>query len=254
VGTWTKDYKAFLDELCSAEIDGKPFLKGFDDLYNDLDVKFILYLDADYYEDVKADPDDFVKKFKMVSTWKTSNMNCFDTNCKIVKYDTPGDILEAFYSPRLVAYEQRRLKEMERLEHHMLECDAKARFLRLVLDGTIDLRRKEDDEIVALMKSCSLPPLSKPEQPDSVDAFDYLLRLRIDRVKKAAIVEAEQSLIAARIAFETLRDTTASALWLTDLADFEKAWTAMKAHREQVLAGAVSATPVKKRKFKVVDA
>jgi hypothetical protein len=38
------------------------------------------------------------------------------------------------------------------------------------------------------------------------------------------------------------------------LADFEKAWTAMKAHREQVLAGAVSATPVKKRKFKVVDA
>jgi DNA topoisomerase-2 len=252
VGTWTKDYKAFLDELCSTEIDGKPFLKGFDDLYNDLDVKFVLYLDPDYYEDVKADPEDFIKRFKLSTSWKTSNMNFFDTKLKIVKRDTPGDILEDFYTPRLAAYELRRQAEMSRLEHHMLECDAKARFLRLVLDGTIDLRRKEDSEIVAMMKSHSLPPLSKMDQPDTVDAFEYLLRLRIDRVKAAAIVEAEQSLVAARMAFETLRDTTAAALWTADLTEFEASWTQMKHQREQFLAGAATAAPVKKRKFKVV--
>ena len=251
VGTWTKDYKAFLDELCSEELNGKPFLKSFDDLYNDLDIKFVLYLEADYYEDVKADPEEFVKKFKLVSSWKLTNMNCFDADLKITKYSCAGDILEAYYAPRLVAYEKRRLTEMERLERHMLECDAKARFLRLVLDGTIDLRRKEDTEIVDIMKSHSLPALSKPDVND-VDAYDYLLRLRIDRVKAAAIKEVEQTLIASRIAYETLRDTNASALWLEDLKEFDASWHTMKAHREQVLAGAaVGATAAKKRKYKV---
>ena len=251
VGTWTKDYKAFLDEMCNEELNGKPFLKSFDDLYNDLDIKFVLYLEADYYEDVKADPEEFVKKFKLSTNWKLTNMNCFDTELKITKYSCAGDILEAFYSPRLTAYETRRLKEMERLEHHMLECDAKSRFLRLVLEGTIDLRRKEDNEIVEIMKSHQLPPLSKPDVED-IDSYEYLLRLRIDRVKAAAIKEIEQMLITARIAFETLRDTNASALWLTDINEFESAWRSMKAHREQVLSGAsVGATAQKKRKFKV---
>ena len=252
VGTWTKDYKAFLDELCNEEMNGRPFLKSFDDLYNDLDIKFVLYLDSDYYEDVKADPEDFVKKFKLSTQWKLTNMNCFDTQLKIVKYNNAGDILEAYYGPRLTAYETRRLKEMERLERHMLECDAKSRFLRLVLDGTIDLRRKEDEEIVVIMKTHQLPALSK-EDDDDVDAYDYLLRLRIDRVKAAAIKEIEQALVASRIAYETLRDTTASALWLADLNEFEGAWRAMKAHREQVLAGASvgAAAAAKKRKLKV---
>jgi hypothetical protein len=101
------------------------------------------------------------------------------------------------------------------------------------------------------MKSHQLPPLSKPDVED-IDSYDYLLRLRIDRVKAAAIKEIEQMLIAARIAFETLRDTNASALWLTDINEFESAWRLMKAHREQVLSGAsVGATAQKKRKFKV---
>ena len=251
VGTWTKDYKAFLDELCSEELNGKPYLKSFDDLYNDLDIKFILYLEADYYEDIKADPEEFVKKFKLASNWKLTNMNCFDADLKITKYSCAGDILEAYYGPRLVAYETRRVKEMERLERHMLECDAKSRFLRLVLDGTIDLRRKEDEEIVAVMKSHSLPALSKPDVND-IDAYDYLLRLRIDRVKAAAIKEIEQALVTSRMAYEMLRDTNASALWLDDLKEFESTWTMMKAHREQVLAGAaVGATASKKRKYKV---
>ena len=259
VGVWTKDYKAFLDEICSGEAKGslsddkKPVLKGFDDLYNDLDVKFILYMDHDYYEDIKADRAEFVKRFKLANSWKTSNMNCFDTNMKIVKYDSASAILESFYGPRLMYYERRRLMEMARLERQMLECDARARFLRFVLDGTIDLRRKEDEEIVEIMKTCSLPPLSSLETPDNVDAYEYLLRLRIDRVKASAIQEAENSLMTARMSFEKLRDTTASALWLSDLVDFEKVWAKAKIERVDFLSGAGSSTAEKqkKRRFKV---
>jgi DNA topoisomerase-2 len=238
VGTWTKDYKVFLDTLCGGDggaavgDDGKPVMKSFDDLYDDDTVRFVLYIEPDYYEDIKADTAEFEKRFKLTSSWRLSNMTCFDTDMRIVKYSTIGDILEAFFEPRLEAYERRRLNEMARLERDALEADAKARFLRAVLDGTLDLRRASDEDIVAAMKHHALPPLSQPSSPDTIDAYDYLLRLRMDRVKAKAIQDAEMAVIAARTAYETLRDTTASALWLQDLEDFESAWDIMQMVRQ----------------------
>ena len=236
VGTWTKDYKVFLDELCNGEkagLDdaGKPVLKSFDDLYDDETVNFILYVDSDYYEDIKADQTEFEKRFKLTTTWRLSNMTCFDEEMRIVKYATVGDMVEAFFTPRLTAYENRRQNEMARLEREALEADAKARFLQAILNGSLELRGADDDEIVSGMQINSLPPLSNPEKPDDVEAYEYLLKLRMDRVKASAVEEAQKAVIAARTAYESLRDTTASALWLNDLEDFEEAWTNMEAHR-----------------------
>jgi len=252
VGVWTKDYKVFLDTLCGGDGTaavsdaGRPVLKSFDDLYDDDTVRFILYLDHDYYEDVKADYAEFEKRFKLTSSWRLSNMTCFDNNMKIAQYETVGDIMEAFYGPRLAAYEARRLNEMARLERDALEADAKARFLRAVLDGSLELRKAEDDEIVESMKRLSLPPLSDPEFPDAVDAYEYLLKLRIDRVKAAAISEAEQVVLNARMAYEQLRDTTASALWLKDLEAFELGWTQMVKTRENA-SSTTGASSAKKK-------
>lgn len=241
VGTWTKDYKVFLDEVCSGDKailgdDGKPILKSFDDLYDDDTVNFILYFEADYYEDIKADPAEFEKRFRLTSSWKLTNMTCFDHEMKIVKYNTIGDMLEAFYTPRLIAYEERRTKEMARLERDALEADAKARFLQAVLDGTMDLRQMKDEDIVIKMYEHNLPALDNEEDPDHIDSYEYLLRLRIDRVKAAAIQDAQKAVLAARMAYETLRDTTACALWLKDLQTFETAWEKMMIVRQAAMS------------------
>jgi len=256
VGTWTHDYKAFLDELCvaggtagkgsseggrggdpSKTEDGKPVLRNFEDLYTHIDIKFNLELDPDYYDDAKANPVEFEKRFKLTSTWRTSNMVAFDTESKITKYNCVGDMLEAFYGPRLAAYERRRQAEIERLRREAIEADAKARFLAAVLAGTIDLRRAEDDDIVAAMIAHELPALPEGAAATSVDSYEYLLRLRIDRVKAAAVSEQEKAVATAKAALATLEETTASALWLHDLDDFMVAWTKMRAEREAALAG-----------------
>jgi DNA topoisomerase-2 len=245
VGVWTKDYKAYLDEISSAEKlkdgekvpkamehaytdDGKPLLKSFDDLYTDDEVKFILYFDEDTYEDLKAHPSEIEKRFRLTSVWRTTNMTAFDDEMKIQKYNTVGQIMEAYYGPRLEAYEVRRKREMERLEHEAKVADATARFIRAVLEGVLDLRRKSDEEIVASLRGLELPALSGGE---SVDGWDYLLRLRMDRVKATAIAEAEAALERARAAVAELAATTAGQLWLKDLADFESAWEKMLATR-----------------------
>ena len=190
-------------------------------------------MENDYYEDIKADMAEFEKRFKLTTSWKLSNMTCFDAEMKIVKFSTVGDILEAYYVPRLIAYETRRVREMERLEKDALEADAKARFLRAVLEGSLDLRKATDEEIVEAMVKHSLPPISDPEFPDTVDAYEYLLKLRMDRVKASAIKDAEDSVLKARMAYELLRDTTASALWLEDIQAFKAAWEIMQKTREK---------------------
>jgi hypothetical protein len=72
----------------------------------------------------------------------------------------------------------------------------------------------------------------------------------MDRVKASAIEEAEKAVIAARMAYEELRDTTASALWLEDLSDFETAWTMMQAYRENSVGSSGGATQKKRRSKK----
>jgi len=242
VGTWTKDYKTFLDTFCTASSkeemptafgsDGQAILKSFDDLYTDEDVKFTLFLSEDYYEDCKAHPADFEKRFRLTGMWRTTNMVAFDAEMKIVKYSSPGSIAEAFYQPRLIAYETRRLKEMERLRAEAVETDAKARFIRAVLEGTLELRRATDEEIVASLKAHSLPALSG--DAESIAGYEYLLRLRMDRVKANAIVEAEECVRKAMAAVAELEKTTASELWLKELDDFEAGWDLLMKSRVSV--------------------
>jgi DNA topoisomerase-2 len=210
--------------------DNTPLLKSFDDLYTDEEVKFVLYFDQDGFEDMKAHPDDFEKRFRLSSVWRTTNMVAFDANSKITKYGSVGQMLEAYYVPRLAAYEMRRLNEIDRCRADAVEADAKARFIRAVLEGTLDLRRASDSAIVDAMKAHDLPALSlshNANTKDEVDGWDYLLRLRMDRVKASAVEDAEKAVLIARATVERLQATTAAQMWLADLEEFEVALTKM---------------------------
>ena len=177
---------------------------------------------------MKAHPEEFEKRFKLSSSWRTTNMVAFDDERKLTRYNSAGHIMESFYSPRLAAYEERRLKEMERLKAEAVEADAKARFIRAVLEGSIDLRRKTDTEIIEIMNKHDLPSLAADK---GIDGWEYLLRMRMDRVKASAIKESEDAATAAKAAVEELLATTAGAMWLRDLDDFDKAWATMVQQR-----------------------
>jgi DNA topoisomerase-2 len=251
VGVWTKDYKGFLDEMCTAASkeamkdaftdDGLLILKSFDDLYTDEEVKFVLNLSEDYCEEIKAHPEDFEKRFRLTSSWRTTNMVAFDPDLKIVRYSTAGHILEAFYGPRLAAYEVRRVREIERLGKEAVQADAVARFIRAVLEGSLELRRATDEDIVRMMVAHALPALSAGAA-GSVDCYEYLLRLRMDRVKASAITDAERYACEARAAVEELENTTAGQLWLKDLGELETAFI----KQGEVRAAAMASAPKKK--------
>jgi DNA topoisomerase-2 len=262
VGTWTKDYKEFLDNLCDkedkigkdakkeakkAETGSKSSkgtkssakevepcgIKGFDSLYTDSEVKFVLYFNEDGYDTMKYNTEKFEKQFKLTSSWKTTNMVCFDSDCNIVRYKTVGDLLEAFVEKRLPLYEARRLSLLEILKKQIEELDAKRRFIQAILDERLILQKRSDEEIVEGLKRCNIPALSNPDKPDEYDSYEYVVRMRIDKVKKSAVVEMDKQVVDKQTEIDRLEAETAASLWLADLEEFEEAWKKYVEYRNE---------------------
>jgi DNA topoisomerase-2 len=262
VGTWTKDYKEFLDRLVSGE--GGPVkagdggsaqrvLKAFQEAYNDVDVEFTLTLDPEYFHEARTFPADFEKKFRLTATTSLTNMVAFDVDGKIRRFESAGEILETFYMKRIGGYVARKANELARMDAEAVELDARVRFVRAVVTGTLKVANAEDEELLAGLRSLDLPPLSapgSPTEPASLSAYEYLLRMRVDRLKAKAVVELEGELAAVRVLRDALAAKTAEDLWLADLVVFEEAYEKFSATRlaarEEVAATSKGAA-VKKR-------
>ncbi len=259
VGTWTKDYKEFLDRLVSGEgpaskagdtASSARLLKTFQEAYNDVDVEFTLTLDPEYFHEARTFPAEFEKKFRLVSTTSLTNMVAFDPMGKIRRYESAGEILESFYMTRIGGYVSRKANELARLEAEAVELDARVRFVRAVVTGELKVANAEDEELLAGLRGLGLPPVSAPTEPETLGAYEYLLRMRVDRLKAKAVVELEGELAVVRAARDALAAKSAEDLWLADLEVFEGAYekfaAARLAARDEVAASSKGAV-VKKR-------
>jgi DNA topoisomerase-2 len=246
VGTWSQDYKEFLDRLCAAAGPAAAGLQSFDDLYTDRDVKFVLYFTADAYSDYRASPAKFEKTFKLMATTRTTNMCCFNAAGEIRRYATVGDILEEFYERRLEAYEERRQALLKKLAVEIRELQAKRKFIRAVLDKTLVLANRTDEDIVEQLRALELPALSEPCVEADIKSYEYLLRMRIDRMKASAVIDLEEQVRGKEEESGVLAATDAAALWLVDLAEFEGALGVYMKRRLQELESGPAAAGAKK--------
>lgn len=279
VGTWSQDYKEFLEEMLvnqeeavkawtaaskKAGKDGvvldekgksmeKPqmWLKSYDVQFNDVDVSFILHMDTDGYHEARAYTAEFEKRFKLTTSFKTTNMVAFNEEGIIHKYEDVGEILEGFYGERLSAYARRKTHMLDRLRKALVELNARLVFVKAVVEKRLVVANAEDDELLAGLKGLGLPPLSAPDAADDLKAYEYLLRMRVDRLKAAAVKELEKDVAEAKATMEALEAMGIEALWMQDLDAFDVAWTAYEAKRHALAeeAAAVgSDTGVTKKK------
>ena len=252
VGVWTKDYKAFLDEMLAGDGAAVPkggaggpdsassarLLKSFQEAYNDVDVEFLLTLDPDYYFDAKCSPAEFEKKFKLVNSSAMTNMVAFDVDGHIRRFASTGEILEAYYLKRIGGYVSRKANELARLDAELVELDARVRFVRAVVSGSLVVANADDDVLLAALKGHGLPPISLSTEPDNLRAYEYLLRMRVDRLKAKAVVELEGELTATQRVRDALAAKSPEQLWLDDLdvfeGEYEKFYVAKEVARAQV--------------------
>jgi hypothetical protein len=68
-------------------------------------------------------------------------------------------------------------------------------------------------------------------KPDDYDSYEYCVKMRIDRVKKSAVIELDKQITDKSNEIERLEAETANSLWMSDLDDFEAAWKNMSQTR-----------------------
>jgi DNA topoisomerase-2 len=253
VGTWTQKYKQMLEELVSDDPKDKKPLRDIENNNNDLDVNFTLKMDHDAYHEARAYPAEFEKKFQLNAVIRSTNMVAFDSKGKIRRYANIGEILQDFYETRLDAYVRRKVSELKRLDADVLELKARLLFIESILNGKLVISNQDDDKILAGLKALALPPLSAPESADELKAFEYLLRIRIDRIKASAVEELRKQVAAATEERDVLAAKSAETLWLADLEHFETVYSTFNAKKKAIVeeaqlvqAGVIKPIPKKR--------
>ena len=243
VGVWTKDYKEFLEGILTGDSgtnlskssdagSASRVLKSYQEGYTDVDVNFLLTLDHEYYHEARAFPAEFEKKFRLAASTSMTNMVAFDVDGHIRRFASAGEILETFYMRRIGGYVARKANELARIDDEIEELDARARFVRAVVDGTLVVANANDEELLAGLKTLELPPRSAPDDGNNLRAYEYLLRMRVDRLKAAAVLELEAELKKSHTERDVLAAKSVENLWLADLDVFSGAYERFQGIRE----------------------
>jgi DNA topoisomerase II len=259
VGTWTKNYREFLETLLSGSpLCKKPILSEIVDQYNDMDVKFTLTFEGTKLMDlIEKGSDEFLTTMKLTSSINTTNMWLYNSKGMLQKFTTPEEILEAFIPRRLQLYGIRKDYQLKEMRKQETELSAKVRFIEAILNGEINLQaRLPDDVIRKTLETLEIPGISHDTEnekhssssskgeEDVLAPWKYLFRMPIRSLTEAKRQELLKELETLRLRISVLEATSPQTLWKQDLDELEESYTEfLKEYEELLREASLGETP-----------
>jgi DNA topoisomerase-2 len=136
-------------------------------------------------------------------------MHLFDSNNNIAKYKNPQEIISEFVQVRLEFYAERKKNLLANYNHSLDVLSNKIRFVRKICDEDIVIFKKKKDEINALLKSNKFVQFE--------NSYDYLLNMKIYTFTYELIEEMKAKQTKLNEAIATLKSTTPTAMWKSEL-------------------------------------
>lgn len=157
------------------------------------------------HKDAMGDPWDALGLRKKVSF---SNVHFLDASGRVRKYRSPMEIVREHAVERLACYRRRLDWAIAAGEEEAAALEAKARFVSLCVDGTIDPRRFDDDETAceALLS-----------HGFARTTANTLLRLPLRSLHRRCVEEAHAAARDTHALVARLRATTPETAWRADL-------------------------------------
>jgi DNA topoisomerase-2 len=221
VGVWTEDFKKILDVLMgedeSKKISSKKdcIVKDYDDMSNDKEIDFIVTLHDGMLDKLESEIDKtkginlIYKMFHLATTISTSNMHLFDADGKLKKYSSIIEIIDEYFVTRLRLYLVRKNYLIEKITHELLVIENKVKYIREVLDSTIDIRRMKKEHVYKL--------LSEKDYKLIDDEYSYLIKLPMDSVTEEKIAEMEKKYENKKNELEEIINTSIENMWIKEL-------------------------------------
>ena len=228
IGAWTMPYVTFLEGLVDGGVDktGKkiaPVLKDFKSNSTEVAVDITVQFPKGTLSEMS---NEVVEKIlKLATSVSTSNMHMFNAECKLHKYESVAEIIDEFYVVRMNTYAKRKANQVHVMEKKLVKLSNRAKYIMGNLDGSIDLRRKTNEAVVALLESGF----------DKLDGdYKYLIKMPMDSVTQENVNAIMKDKSDTEEALEILKATSCETMWMRELANFETEYGKYKMVRETI--------------------
>jgi DNA topoisomerase-2 len=240
VGYWTSNFKELLNDLQSdKDKEGKkitPIVKDVLENYTDTTIEFIVIFSKGKVTDLESIICDngcngLEKVLKLYTTKSTVNMNLFNHNDKLTKYDSVAEIIDDYYDIRLDHYDDRRDHMIDTLERELIILSNKAKYIQEVLADTIDLRKKKKQEIITMLSDKDYDVIDEDEE------YKYLVKMPMDSVSEENVEKILNEYASKQDELERIKATTIQQMWLSELEILENEYIKYKKERAQSQLG-----------------
>ena len=231
IGTWTQDYKEFLENLISPSKDKrdkvKQVIKDYTDMSTDETVEFQITLFPGMLEQLMSElheysVDGVEKLLKLYTINSTNNMHLFNSKEQLTKYDTVEDIIDEYYSIRLEYYSKRREFLLEKINLELLEMTNLAKYIEYTLDDKIVLKRKNNDEINKMLEEMSFDKMK--DKTCGKLSYNYLIKKPMDSVSDENVEKIMKETKVKKEELNILLSKSSKDIWLEELEDLRKTY------------------------------
>jgi DNA topoisomerase-2 len=210
------------DRVSDATTKTRPWIVDFKNNSTEKVVHFTIKFKKEDLHELRL-KNEIENVFKLTDTKYTnySNMHLYNSKGVITKYDTVEEILREFYMVRLAFYMKRKEYMLRIMQHELDIYQAKIRFIEEFIDGTIDIMRKEDEEIQLLLEERHYPKFGANDNTVVEEfSYDYLLNMKIRSLTKKKIDELKGLFEKKQALYNELSSKTEKELWKDDLNEF----------------------------------
>ena len=248
VGTWTMPYITLLEGFMDGGTDkaGKkipPTIKDFTSICTEVAVDITVVFPKGKLAELESAVDsvtgvnDLEKMMKLTTALSITNMHMFTHDFKLKKYAKIEDIIDDFYGVRLTIYGKRKEALIKEMQKKLVKLSNRARYILETLDGLVDLRRKNAQQVSELMVARKFDVLDGD--------YKYLIKMPMDSVTQENVASIMKEKEETEKLLADLAATTLEQMWSRELDEFEKEYGNYKKRRE---TGSSQKGPVKIKK------
>ena len=203
IGTWTNDYKTFLDKL---ETDGViySYINNSTESSVNFEVKCSLETVIEWTQNCEIE-----KKLKLVSHLSAKNMYVFNENNQIVKMESPEEIIYHFWRIRNEYYIKRKNFLEEKLKNELDLISNKLRFVNDIIEDKIVVFKKKISDIEEQLKNNGYKLIN--------NTYSYLTDMKIHSFSEDTLDKLNDKCKNIEKEYTKVQKMTLKDFWLEDI-------------------------------------
>ena len=238
IGTWTDNYKLFLDKLIGDKKVETNFKKpkhivDYVNNSSDTEVHFIITVPVGLIQSLQWSENkhvDGIERFFKLTTTKglsKQNMHLYNRKNQIYKYTSISEIYDDFFSIRYALYVKRKEYYLKILKNELSILQMKIRFIQDVINEEIIIYKQKKDDIIQKLYSRSYLQMKDKEMVEPlktglVSGYDYLIKMSIYLFTEEEIEKLNQDHAKKNQEYDNLYEKSIEEIWLSECDEFIK--------------------------------